>query len=559
MNRNAFIFFLLFTFSRSFSQNTQGFFLTGQKERNAIIPASITGKLSDVPADVIAEIDFSNVIAEVSGYIYGNNSNQWMGQIVTEPALLSQIKTLDPHIIRFPGGNFSNIYFWDAEFGKKPADVPDTILYGDSRPVRSSSFGYGKNNTSRALSLKNYYMLLAATNSTGTICVNAGYARYGLSKDPITNAAHYAANWVRFDNGRTKFWEVGNEDYGVWQPGYKIDTTKNKDGQPVITSGALYGKIFKIFSDSMKQAAKEIHSQIYIGATIIEAQKNKPHDKEVDKKWNSGFFKIAGNKADFFVVHSYYTPYDQNSSPEIILNSATEVTNSIMTYLEKMVEENKVQMKPVALTEWNIFAVGSKQQTSFINAMHAALVLGELAKNKYGMACRWDLANAYNNGNDHGMFSQGEEPGVPKWSARPQFYSMYYFQRFFGSKLLFSSVEGNNSIYCYASSFNSGQVGVVLVNTDTSIHTVKVKMKNFNTGEKYYTYLLTGGYDNGRFSQKVFINGIGPSLPAGGPENFEKIKAFSFDAHNEIKIQMPAMSTVYVLIENEKNRNKGNN
>jgi len=32
------------------------------------------------------------------------------------------------------------------------------------------------------------------------------------------------------------------------------------------------------------------------------------------------------------------------------------------------------------------------------------------------MSCRWNIANAYDNGDDHGMFNDGNEPGVPKWN-----------------------------------------------------------------------------------------------------------------------------------------------
>ena len=54
-------------------------------------------------------------------------------------------------------------------------------------------------------------------------------------------AAHLAADWVRYDNGRTKYWEIGNEDNGTWEAGYRIDLHNNHDGQPQIITGDLYG------------------------------------------------------------------------------------------------------------------------------------------------------------------------------------------------------------------------------------------------------------------------------------------------------------------------------
>ena len=64
-----------------------------------------------------------------------------------------------------------------------------------------------------------------------------------------------------------------------------------------------------------------------------------------------------------------------------------------------------------------------------------------------------------------------------------------------------------------------------------------------------YCYTLTSGTDNGEFSQKVIINGIEPSLPAGGPEDFENINAWCFSFRDKLKIVLPARSVQYILID----------
>ena len=268
----------------------------------------------------------------------------------------------------------------------------------------------------------------------------------------------------------------------------------------------------------------------------------------MEADWDSSFFKVAGNTADFFVIHNYYTPYKKNISADSILATATTATRKTMAYMKDLAAENQVEIKPIALTEWNIFSEGSKQQTSFINGIHAAIVLGELAKNKYGMACRWNLANGYNGGNDHGMFNKGDEPAMPQWSARPVFYYMYYFQKFFGNKMIEASSSDANTLI-YASTFSDGKKGVVLINKDTTSKTISLTIKNGKTKGRYYGYTLTGGKDNGEFSQKVIINGIEPTLPAGGPDNYESIKAWSSPFKNEIKLEMPARSVDYLLID----------
>src|SRR6185436_9805531 len=98
--------------------------------------------------------------------------------------------------------------------------------------------------------------------------------------------------------------------------------------------------------------------------------------------------------ADYYIVHSYYTPYNANSNATEILNTGVSVTKSMIDYVRQNTTANGAAQKPLALTEYNIFAIGSKQMVSHINGMHAVLVLGELIKNKYGLAARWDLSNA---------------------------------------------------------------------------------------------------------------------------------------------------------------------
>ncbi|MEO7309141.1 MAG: alpha-L-arabinofuranosidase [Chitinophagaceae bacterium] len=528
------------------AQDTQGFFINGHRAKKAVIPRAKKGRNIMGDATVQVEINDADTIASVSPYLFGNNTNPYMTQIVTEPELMRQLQLLSPNVLRFPGGNISNEYYWDKEPGNKPADVPDTILFGDNRRLRKSKAWTGKDSRPQSLSLENYYKLLQQTNSAGSICVNAGYARYGMGTNPIATAAHYAADWVRYDNSRTRFWEVGNEDYGTWQAGYKIDTVKNKDGQPGLTNGELYGRIFLAFSDSMHAAARETGATIYIGATLIEAAKN-IHESDINRGWNEGFFRSAKNAADFFVVHSYFTPYQQNSTPDAILNTANTVTGRIMEYLKAMTAQYGTEMKPVALTEWNIFAERSKQQTSYVNGMHAAIVLGEMATHRYSMACRWDLANGYANGNDHGMFSKGDEPGIPKWSARPAFYYMYYFQHFFGDQVIISSSNDKN-VLVYASTFSDGKKGVVLINKDSTAKIVSLHFNHSKQKGQCYSYTLTGGNDNGLFSQQVLVNGVAPMLPAGGPPDFENIAAVSSSYKEKITLLLPAMAVQYILI-----------
>lgn len=529
-------FFSIFFYAVGWSQ-PQGFFLDDWQPRTAVKPDYINTPSTSEPAAATVTINFSQKIAKVSRYVFGNNGVPWAGKMNTDATMMTNIRNLSPNILRWPGGNLSNEYFWNAVEGKGPTDLPPTM--------KVDVLNAGKNTANWAMTLDNYYDMLAKTNSTGSICVNYSYARYGTSTDPVATAAHYAADWVRYDKGRTRIWEIGNENMGSWEAGYKIDTSLNKDGQPQTISGDLYGKHCRVFIDSMKYAAAQVGVPIKIGVVAMESYVN--YDP-VMMNWNAKMMPEIADKADFLIVHSYYTPYNENSTMGTILNSAASTKNFKDYVLKDLKTYGKKDSLPVALTEWNIFAVGSKQAVSYVNGMHAALVLGELIKNKYGEATRWDLMNGWANGDDHGLFASSDEPGVRLRTPHAPFFYMYYFQKYFGDQMVSSAISGGSNLVAYASSFSSGQCGVVIVNKAAYRQVVKLQINNFESAKSYYRYVLTGGTDNGNFSRKVFVNGSGPSGDGGGPDNYSTLKALGTAVNGDLKFEAPPMSVTYLLV-----------
>lgn len=526
---------------------TVGFFQNGWETKSFNAPDIMVGTLPSGNVTDSLTVNVNNVLAKVPLYVYGNNSNLWMGQIVTEPNLMGYIKDLAPNIIRAPAGSVSDVYFFN-QTSTPPADVPANLVNADGSQT-ASSFWYGGNTASWTFSLDNYYKLLTQTNSTGIITINYGYARYGTSANPVAAAAHLAADWVRYDNGRTKFWEIGNETYGNWEAGYRIDVTQNKDGQPEVITGALYGQHVKVFADSMRAAAKETGATIYIGATLYDTPTSSGNTP-TEKSWNVGVLTQAGNTPDFFIVHDYFTTYGANSSVADILGTSTTVPNQVMTYVKSQITAAGLDMKPIALTEWNIRAIGSKQNVSYVAGMHFAKTLGAVIKNQFGEASRWDLANGWDNGDDQGLFNIGDETGAPKWNPRPAFFYQYYFEKCFGDRMVFDTLKAINAdLTTYSSTFSSGQVGTVIINSGMANHILSIDYQHFPAGSKYYWYVLTGGTDNAPFSGQVFVNGTGPSTATGGPLNYASIKAYSAPLKGTIKIGIPAMSVVYLVSE----------
>ena len=527
--------------------NTIGFFLNDWQPKTFTAPVFQETALPNTAATIFITVDAADIITKIPESITGQNANSWMTQMVTETSLMSHLTNLHPGIIRFPGGSISDLYFWNALPNQKPADAPDSLLDANGNKT-PGGYWFGKNNDSWTISLDNYYNMLQLTGSEGMITVNYGYARYGTGSNPVARAAHLAADWVRYDNGRTKYWEIGNETNGTWEAGYRINTASNMDGQPAIITGALYGQHVKVFVDSMKKAAQEIGKTIYISAYLLEKQPE-GWQTPTDQSWNTGVLAQSNNTADYYTIHSYYTPYQTNAGAAEILNTASVNTTAMANYVKTSLANAGATVKPIALTEWNITSQGSMQQVSFINGMHATILMAEAIKNKYGQTSRWDLANGWSNGNDHGLFNIGDEPGgVSKWNPRPAFYYMYYFNKTIGDRLLNTTVVGK--LLAYGSSFSSGAKSVIIINKENAAVTANITLKNASQGTRLYWYTLTGGTDNGEFSRKVFVNGIGPTEPTGGPASvYKNLKALSSPIQGAMKVFMPARSVAYVVIE----------
>ncbi|HKG92047.1 MAG TPA: hypothetical protein VKA84_09160, partial [Gemmatimonadaceae bacterium] len=266
------------------------------------------------------------------------------------------------------------------------------------------------------------------------------------------------------------------------------------------------------------------------------------------KSWNSGMIPELAGRNDFVAVHSYFTPYGQSSDAATILNAAATEPTRLMTFARGEMQRYAAEEKPVALTEWNMWASGAMQQVSNVSGLFAVIAQGEAIRSGFGLAARWDLLNGWDGGNDHGLFSDGGEPGVAKWAPRPSFHYMYYFQRTMGDRMV-PSTSSSASLRTYASTYSSGQVAVAIVNTAATPQAVELKFRNFARGNRLYWYSLEGGTDNGEFSRKVSVNGSTTSAQAGGPESYASIAARSAQTSSGTRVSVPGRGAVFVLVD----------
>ncbi|MDP4240642.1 MAG: T9SS type A sorting domain-containing protein [Bacteroidota bacterium] len=523
----------LMVYGAAVNAQTTNCFLDDFAPKTATIPVSqVAVKTTSTPAITVTIT--ADTLGAISKYVFGNAIAAWMGNNTGNATFVKNTQTLNPSLIRFPGGSWSNIFFWNG----RPTDLPDSIYDSSGKKVKFFSIS-GKNDWSTTTD--NYYTLRQQTGSQGLITVNYAYARYGLSNDPVAQAAHLAAQWVRYDKNRTKFWEIGNENNGPWESSWMIDTKTNKDGQPEIISGQLYGHHFKVFADSMRAAAAEVKAKIYIGAQILHYDGTTSWNS-VDKTWNSSVFSEVGDAADFYVVHNYF---GSAVNADNLLSAALTEPAKNNNFIQQDIVNKKAFAKPIALTEYNMDGnkSGGTMFHSYINGMQATILFNELIKNKFGLGARWLLSSG-----DDGMFYQGNNSSL-LWQPRPDFYYAYYQQKFTGDHAI-SATSTNSNILAYASRFALGETGVVLVNKAKTSQVVKINPKNIGVGSKYYTYTLTGGADNIDSSLYVSVNGVGPEGTQWGPrESLETIPANAYTTDNEIVVNCPGMSVQFIMLE----------
>jgi len=548
MKLKIFLLLLFLSCSACLINAQQGFFLDSWKPKTINTPAFIDSIALTESATVSITIRGNDTITKIPSYLFGDNANTWTTSMSENKILMKYLADRKMGVLRGPGGSISDVYFWNRSHYNVPTDVPDTLMSGGSSKDWE---WYGKRpdpwEAGWSMDIDSLYSIRKQAGVDGLNTVNYGYARYGTSSNPVAAAAHLAADWVRYDNGRTKFWEIGNEVGGFWEAGYKIDTSLNKDGQPEIITAKLYGEHCRVFIDSMRQAASETGTEIFIGAVSSESSSSQ------STNWNVDLMQTAGDKLDFYIIHSYFTPWNQNSTATVIL-SCPSLANTYMNYMKTCMQLAGTTIRPVALTEYGINAIGSKQMVSQINGIFSVMVIGEAIKAGLGEASRWDLANGYNNGDDGGLFSYGDEPGVPRFSPRPAFYYMYFMQKFTGDILLNTTTKGTPDIVSYSSSFSSGQKAAMIVNRGLQEQYVRVNLANIRVGDRYYYYTLLGGADvpadaTKPYSRKVVVNGIGTSLVAGGPLGYDTIKAYSSPVGKEIIIYAAPFSVNYLLVD----------
>lgn len=233
-----------------------------------------------VNGTVTVSVDADDMVNRVLPTVFGNNIVAWRAATHDNTEVVRHLSNIDVHILRLPGGNWSNRWLWDgvSHWTLKESYL-DSIC---SLPTITWS-----------MKTDELFDIVASVDAMPQVCVNYSLARYIDEANPVQKAADYAADWVADLQEKgidVEFWEVGNENYGKWQAGYEV-------GGVQITAQE-YGEDFNVFADAMKAANPDIK----IGAVIYPGTDS----PDVDN-WTQTVVSVVQDHADYLIAHEYFT------------------------------------------------------------------------------------------------------------------------------------------------------------------------------------------------------------------------------------------------------------
>ena len=370
---------------------------------------------------VTVKVDAAKHISKINPYLYGLNVARWDEDLFPGPAkdmlldcdrdAIRKVIAGGFTVLKYPGGNDADHYIWNS---------PD--------------------NSAGDMNTDEYAALLNAVGAQGFITIN------------FNESPELAAEWVRYCNKEKgydiKYWEVGDEQWGVWARGH---TTPEK-----------YAARFIEFVKAMKA----------VDPTIKIAANVNPTDN-IDG-WTCRVMKAAGSYIDM-VTFSYYPFSNREENADSLLASTPKYRHAYETIrhaLEETLPKAKADSMWIIDVGYNSISGRPGPITiSMANALWVADMVGTMAEMGEQMSCYWALHNSYPpGGGDYGLLT---EDG--KNTPRLNYYVFPIYPRLFGREVVQSS-SPDPSLSAYASTFGDDTLSVILINKDKR-NTKRVSLK----------------------------------------------------------------------------------
>ncbi len=448
----------------------------------------VTKKSEPKEEQVNVTVDASKVIREFDPHkVYGNNAAVWDKKDgFVDNIALEKIRKSGATLIRFPGGDYGNLYNWKTgEVYKWDGSVSWTPEM-------------------------NYYMFIAFMKRLDPINAEV-LPTLNVMTPPnktLVERVKFQIEWLkdmREKGLKFRYVEIGNEPDNkpaVKAPSDMKKLAKKKDGTEFWTSIDDYCAVFNEAASIIK---KEIPDVKILGPVPMQPMnqlrlEGEPWKAEGDPKapfWLERFLKLSGKYVDVLVTHEY--PLWANNSTVALLKRPQETwpvyMPKIKAWMKKYVPE-KADTMEVALTEWNS---GQENPTTaqLINGLFAADYLASFIKSGGDIACIWDMyTQKAGQGGGHGVLDEEFDPSN-KYAERSSYWALYMMYNMLGKKMV-KADSNNQDLSVYATMLDDGNLAIMAINkTSLSKCKATIDISGFNVGN--------GTADAWQFSDKEYV------------------------------------------------------
>jgi len=478
-------------------------------------------------AKVQVKIDATQVLHKVNPYNFGINAAWYDTKTwFMDPDRIEKAKEAGLRFWRWPGGSSSDNYYWDGNYGSHTKD------HDGGNPSNMTQ--------AWAVLTDDFIDFCRKTDSEAIFTVNYAASRY----DSPQAAADLAARWVKHCNIDMKYnvhyWEIGNEVYGSWEEGNKME------GKAQLT-GDVYGKDLQVIAAAMKK----VDPTIQVGAVAVDTDDG--GDWTGFHWWMRDLLPQLQGKADYLILHQYFMwPFSgdtyTNPGNDILFGNLHKLGDARHA-TDQMIDKYAATEKgiPVALTEFNLMNANGPQDIQLVNGLFTAEVLGENIKTGYVASNFWDWKNGLDPklGGEHGMLASSDN-STADGTPRPTYYSYALYNRAFGDKMI-AADSSDPTVKVYASRFSGGELGLIIINENDRNQTLTFDLTGFTPQGKLMGWVLTG---KGLNDTQVSWNGEPGPLGGGGPFPINGIPPYraTFKTDKPLQLPIQARSVVGIVL-----------
>jgi alpha-N-arabinofuranosidase len=320
-------------------------------------------------ADAHLAVDAFTVVRVVDGRYFGLNATIWDDAFAT-PETTELLAAAGTRVLRFPGGSISDEYHWRTN-----TTLADTWTW--------------------ATDFDAFARVALAINSAVYITVNYG-----------SGTPEEAAEWVTYANATRgygfKFWEIGNESYGLWE----TDTQRDPHDP------YAYAVRARDYIAQMKEADPTIHVGVVVATgedTFVNNRRHpatNPRTGLVHYGWTPvvlATLRALGVTPDFAIHHRYEQAPGAESDAGLLQTARTwpidagDLRRQLSDYLgpaaagvELVVTENN-----------SVYSDPGKQTTSLVNGLFLADSVGNILQTEFDALLWWNVRNGQLLGNNN--------------------------------------------------------------------------------------------------------------------------------------------------------------